>query len=158
MATPESAKAKGRKENHRGIKASSCMRGKSGPRIVPALNVGSEWNERHESNYPLSPHHLCSPSDMERRKFSPLPRKHRRAQSEARSNAGPIEDPMEVDPVVLRPTESTPDLGIGPSTLPTSGPSTSHDQESNSMQTTLFRMIHLTTLFLVTQTVPPPRI
>jgi len=62
---------------------------------------------------------------------------------------------MEVDPVVLRPTESTPDLGIGPSTLPTSSPSTSRDQEPNSTQTTLFQMIHLTTLFLATQTAPP---
>ena len=83
---------------------------------------------------------------MERRKFIPL-RKDYRPRSKARSEASDIEDPMQVDPAVLRPTESTPDLGIGPSTLPTSGPLTPHDSEPDGMRATLFRTTHLTTLF-----------
>ena len=83
---------------------------------------------------------------MKRRKFIPL-RKDYRARSKARSKASDIEDPMQVDPAVLRPTESTPDLGISSSTLPTSGPLTPHGSEPDSTRTTLFRTTHLTTLF-----------
>ena len=84
----------------------------------------------------LSPRHLRSLSNM--RKFIPLKKDHRRARSEARNEAGPIGDPMMADPVTLRPTESTPDLGIGPSTMPTSGLPVSGTQESNSTQTRFF--------------------
>ncbi|KAF9648430.1 hypothetical protein BDM02DRAFT_3187181 [Thelephora ganbajun] len=52
-----------------------------------------------------------------------------RARSKARNETAPTEGPGEVSLVVPRPTESTPDLRIGVSTLSTSGPLASHDQE-----------------------------
>ena len=104
----------------------------------------------------LSPRHLSSLRNM--RKFIPMKKDNRRARSEARTEAGSIGDPMVVgSPGALRPTESTPDLGVGPSTLPTSGPPVSGDQESNSAQTCFFLVIHLTALSCPTQaTTPPP--
>ena len=90
------------------------------------------------------------------RKFIPLKKDHRRARSEARNEAGTIGDPMVVGPGTLRPTESTPDLGVGPSTLPTSGRPVSGDQESNSTRTRFFFLIHLTALACVTQATTPP--
>ena len=66
------------------------------------------------------------------RNFLHLPPKDRRAQSEVRSEAGPIVDPSEVVLAVPRLAESTPDLGIGP----TSVPSTPQNRESSSMRTT----------------------
>lgn len=80
------------------------------------------------------------------RKFIPLRKGHHRARSETRSDIGPIEAQMEVDPLELRPTESTPDLGIGSSTLPTPGPLASHDQESSGTRSNFSQMNHLTTL------------
>jgi hypothetical protein len=74
------------------------------------------------------------------RDFLSLPRKDRRARSEA----GSIVDPSEVDLVVPRPAESSSDLGIGPSILPTPVPSTLQNRESSGMRTALFRTIRLT--------------
>ena len=102
--------------------------------IFSALGVGSKRNESHESNDPLSHRHLHRHSDNMGlrdgiRDFLSLPRKDRRARSETRNELNPIAHPEEAG---LRPTESNPDL-------------TSCDQESNSMFTTLSRVIHLTT-------------
>ena len=80
---------------------------------------------------------------MER--FPPHTKKHRRKRSKARSELGSIEG--EADPVVLRPTESTPDLGIGASILPAPTPLTSRSHESNGAQVNLPWLIHLTTHF-----------
>jgi hypothetical protein len=68
-------------------------------------------------------------------KFLRLPKSHRRSRSKARSEIALIDEvKSEADPTVLaRPTESSPDLRIGASTLPTPSPLTSRDQESNGM-------------------------
>ena len=101
-----------------------------------ALSVGPERSGCHEASYLLSYHHLHRPNgDMKFSKLLPLPKGHRRGRSKARSEIGPIEGQSEPDPVAPRPTESTPDLGIGTSVLPTSSPLTPRDQESNGMQT-----------------------
>ena len=89
---------------------------------------------------------------MDRRKFISLSKIRRRARSEARGEEKPNEDPMEVEPVMLRPTESSPDLGAGPSTLPTSGLQTPDNQTSSGMQIGLFRIIHLIAFFPLIQT------
>jgi hypothetical protein len=121
-----------------------------GRRIFSALSVGSKWNERHESNCPLSPTiyalpHRPSDNMGLRDKFRNLlhlPPKDRRARSEVGSEAGPIVDPSEVVLAAPRLAESTPDLGIGP----TSVPSTSQNPESSGMRTTSFRAIRLVTI------------
>ena len=118
--------------------------------IFSAPSVCPKRSESREANYPLSHHHFHRPNDnMGLRdglqNLLSLPRKGRRAQSEVRSEADLTPDPGEIGPVVPRPTESSPDLRIGPPTSPTFGPSTSRDQESNGMSTALFRVIHLTT-------------
>jgi len=79
-----------------------------------------------------------------------VPKINRRTRSEARSDIGPIEGQSEAVPVVPRPSESTPDLGIGVSTSPTSSPLTSRDQETNGNQTASSQMVHLT-IFCVTE-------
>ena len=73
------------------------------------------------------------------RDFLSLTRKDRRARSETRNEVDPTADPGGVDPVVPRPTESSPNLRIGSSTSPSSSPLTSRDQESNSTLVALFR-------------------
>ena len=70
--------------------------------------------------------------------------KHRRTPSKARSDIGSTEGPNEADLAVPRSTESTPDLRIGASTLPTSGPPTPRDQESSGTRTDLSRKTNLT--------------
>ena len=91
---------------------------------------------------------------MQRRKFIPLPKILRRTQSNASAEAGTAEDPIEVDgdPIEVdsdppHPTDSTPDPGIGPSTLPPSSLLAPSDQESNGMSLNPYQMIHLTALF-----------
>ena len=81
---------------------------------------------------------------MKWREFLHIPRKHRRTRSKARSEVGSIEGQSRVDLAVPRPTESTPDLRIGASALPTSNPLTPRNQESNGRQTTSSRAIYLT--------------
>jgi hypothetical protein len=123
-------------------------------RILSALSVGSKWNEGHEANYPLSPHHLHliytnlhRPSDnMKWRNFLPIPKKHGRTRSKARSEIDPIEASSEADLAAPRPTESTPDLRIGTSTLPTPDPPISGDQKPSGTRATAFRTIRLTIL------------
>jgi len=66
-------------------------------------------------------------------KFLRLPKSHRRSRSKAKSEIGPIEDQSEADLAIPRPTESTPNLQIGTSTLPMPSPLTSRDQELNGM-------------------------
>jgi len=66
-------------------------------------------------------------------KFLRLPKSHRRARSKAGSEIGSIEGQSEADLAAPRPTESTPDLQIGTSTLPTPSPLVPHNQESNGM-------------------------
>ena len=81
---------------------------------------------------------------MEPRKFLTLSKALRRPRSE--TGIGPIQDPMEVDPgVSLRPTESTPDLGIGPTA---SGLSAPNNQGTSGMQPNCLLIIYLTTLFV----------
>jgi hypothetical protein len=108
----------------------------------------------HESNCPLSPTIYALPhrsSDnmglRDRvqnrvRNFLHLPPKDRRAQSEGRSEAGPVVDPSEIVLAAPRLAESTPDLGIGP----TSVPSTSQDRESSGMRTTSSQATRLVTI------------
>jgi len=74
---------------------------------------------------------------MKWREFLRAPKKHRRTQSNARSEVGSIEGQGGVDLAVPRPAESTPDLRIGSSALPTSNTLTPRGQESNGMETTL---------------------
>jgi len=93
---------------------------------------------------------------MKWRKLLRVPKKLHRAQSEARSEIGSVEGQGGADLTAPRPAESTPDLRIGTSTLPTSSPLVPRDQESNGMQTTLSQTIHLTALF--TQHRPPNRL
>jgi len=64
-------------------------------------------------------------------KFLRLPEKYRRARNKAGSEIGPIEGQSEANPATPRPTESTPDLRIGTSTLPTLSPLAPRDKESN---------------------------
>ena len=90
------------------------------------------------------------------RKFVPLKKDNRRARSEARTEAGSIGEPMVVGSGALRPTGSTPDLGVGPSTSPMSGLPVSSDQESNSTRTRFFSLMYLTALACVTQATTPP--
>jgi hypothetical protein len=125
--------------------------------IVSALSVGSEWNECHEANYLLSHHHLHRPNDdMKFSKFLRLPKSHRWSRSKTRSEIAPTDDGQsEADQTIPRLTESTPDLRIGTSTLPTPSPLASRDQESDSMYTTLSRKAHLSPPFRVTQTLTP---
>ena len=116
---------------------------------VPALSVGSEWNEYHGANSPLSYHHLRRLSDkMKLPKFLHIQKLYRRTRNETRSEIGPIEAQSEADLATPRPTESTPDLRIGVSTFPTPGPLAPNDQESNSMQLILSRTIHPSNLFM----------
>ena len=100
-----------------------------------ALSVDPKWDECHEVCHPLSDHHLHRPSDdMKLPKFLRLPKIHGRARSKTRSEIGPIGDQSGADLTIPRPgTESTPNLQIGTSNLPTPSPLTSRDQESNSM-------------------------
>ena len=67
-------------------------------------------------------------------KFLRLPGSHRRNQSKARSEAGPIEGQGEVDPAAPRPTESTPDLRVGTLISPAPSPLIPRNQESNGMK------------------------
>ena len=86
--------------------------------------------------------------EMKWRDFLPLPKKHRRARSGARSEVGSLKAPSDVDlPVAPRPTESTPDLRIGTSALPMSSPLAPRDQEPKGEQTIISWTIHLTALF-----------
>jgi len=93
---------------------------------------------------------------MKWRKLLRVPKKLHRAQSEARSEIGSAEGQGGVDLTVPRPTESTPDLRIGTSALPTFSPLVPRDQESNGTQAALSQTIHLTALF--TQYRPPHRL
>ena len=84
---------------------------------------------------------------MKWRKLLHVPKKLHRARSEARSEIGSIEGQGGVDLTVPRRSESTPDLQIDTSALPTSSPFVSRDQESNGTQTGLSQTIHLIALF-----------
>ena len=86
-------------------------------------------------------------NEMGWRDFLRVPKKHRRARSEARGEVESLKGPSDVDLVALRITESTPDLRIGTSTLPTPSPLAFRDQEPNGTQAIISRMIHLTALF-----------
>ena len=72
-----------------------------------------------------------------------IPRKHRRALSKDRSEAGPIEG-GQVD--LSTSSHPEPDLAIGSLISPTSVPSTSHSTKPDSTRTTLFLVVHLTIL------------
>ena len=78
--------------------------------------------------------------------FLSLPRKARKALGKARSETDVTQDPSEPGQAMRRPTESNPDLGAGPSALPTITPSTSQNQVSGGTRTVLFRTAHLTVL------------
>jgi len=66
-------------------------------------------------------------------KFLRLPKSNRRARSKARSEIGSIEGQSEADIATPHPTESTPDLQIGTSTLPTPSPLIPRNQELDGM-------------------------
>ena len=125
-----------------------------------ALNVDSELNGCHEASNLLLYRHLRSiytylhrsSNVMRWREFLQIPKRHRRTRSEARSGTGSIEGQGGVE--VPRLTESTPDLRIGSSILPTPTLLAPHDQGLNGRQTTLPRGIHLT-YFHATQTPTP---
>ena len=74
-----------------------------------------------------------------------LPRKHRRARSEARNEANPAEG-RQLDLGGLPPSRSESDLRIEPSSLPTPVPSTSQNSESNGTRAVALRVIYLTTI------------
>jgi hypothetical protein len=115
-----------------------------------ALSVDPEWNKCHEASYLLSHHHLQRlNNEMKLPKFLSALKIHRRQRSKARSEISPTKGQSEVEPSVPRPTESTPDLRIGTSTLPMPSPLTPRNQESNGMyiSTILFQTIYLRTLF-----------
>ena len=120
--------------------------GASSPRLVFARNgMNATWPAicYRTTTYIL----LHQPNDnMKFSKLLPLPKGHGRSRSKARSEIGSIEGQSEPDPVAPRPMESTPDLRVGTSTSPTSGPLTPRDQESNGIQIAFFRTIYLTTL------------
>ena len=100
------------------------------------LGVGSERNGRHEVGCLLSRHHLHRLGDkMKLLNFLCLPKSHRRARSKTRNDQDSLTEGHESGAglAVPRPTESTPDLRVGTSNLPTPSPLTPHDQESNSM-------------------------
>ena len=75
---------------------------------------------------------------MKWRKLLSIPKKHRRTRSGATSEVGSLNAPSEADPIAPRPAESTPDLRIGTSTLPTPGPLARPDQESNGTQMVIY--------------------
>ena len=105
--------------------------------LISALNVGPEWNERHEAFcYRATIFHRLTVStdcNMDQRKFIPLPKVRFRERSKAENEAGSDEDAMDVVPTTsLRVAQSTPGLRIGPSTP---GLSVPDDQESSGMQT-----------------------
>ena len=119
-------------------------------RNADALIVGPEWDECHEASYLLSHHHLHHlNSEMKSLKSLFPPKSHRRQQSKARSEINPAEGQSEVGSAAQRPTESSPDLHPGASTLPTPGSSAVHDQESSGVyiSTIPSQTIHLRTLF-----------
>ena len=123
----------------------------AGRLISPALSHCSEWNACHEAaiSYRTTIYaSLHRPRDeMKWRDFLPVPKKHRRARSGARSEVGTLKGPSDVDLLAPRLTESTPDLRVSTSTLPTSSPLTSRNQEFNGTQTVISPTIHLTVLF-----------
>ena len=83
------------------------------------------------------------------RDFLRIP-KHRRKHSRARSELGSVEASSEADLALPRPTESTPDLRIGTSTLPTPDPLISGHQKLSGMRAIAFQTIRLTILPLNT--------
>jgi len=121
--------------------------------IAPALtsSLGPEWNECHEADSTISYRTTIYASlhqdEMKWRDLLHVPKNHRRTRSGAGSETDSLRDASGVDPVALRPTESTPDLRVGASTVPMLSPLTSRNQESNGTQIIISQMIHLTTLF-----------
>ena len=101
----------------------AISRGPQNWRIASVLSFGSEWNECHEASYLLSNHRLHrTNSEMNFSKLLCIPISYRRSQSGTRREASPIRGRGEVNLAAPRPAESTPDLRIGTSTLPASGP------------------------------------
>lgn len=116
------------------------------PTFSSALSVGPEWVEYQRSIFLLSPHHLHrTRNDMGLREILRLPKRNRKVRSKTRSEISPIDGPSNDNQGVPRPADSTPDLGIGRSTLPPPAPFTSPDQESKGMSTDLSSIIHLIT-------------
>jgi len=113
---------------------------------VSALSVTRLSICYHSTIYNLLHQSTPTSNVMKWRKFLHIPKKHRRERSKARSEIGSVEGQSGVDLAVPRPTESTPDLGIGASTLSTSSPLVPRDQELNGRQTTLSWVILLTSL------------
>ena len=113
-----------------------------------APTVGPEWNERQQSLFLLSPHHLHQTGDnMGLREFLRIPKINRRVRSKARSEVSSIGGPSDDNPVVPRPAASTPNLGIGGSSFPTPSLLTSAGQELKGMQTDVSIRVCLMTLF-----------
>lgn len=101
--------------------------------LEPAPKYLLRMELRHEAIYFLSAHHLHRTDDrMALRGFFRRLKNRRRKRSRARSETGSIEEPSEVEPVVPRHTESTPDLCVDALTS-ASGPSTSRDPYFNGM-------------------------
>ena len=112
-----------------------------------------EFTAHEARRYLLSPtisanlHHSHRRRDeMKWKKFLPVPKKHRHTQSKAGNEVGSIDDRGEAGPVTLRPTESTPDLEIGSSTLSMPNPLTSRGHKINGTRMTLSWVIHLTAI------------
>ena len=99
--------------------------------IPPSVPIFANLHQRHNK--------------MKWRDFLPVPKRHRRKRSKARSEVGSNEDGA--GQVALRPTESTPDLGIGASILPVPTPLTSRSHVPKGARMRSPRLIHLTTHF-----------
>jgi len=120
---------------------------------LPSIIGAGNWMERQPYH---SYHQQSSDREMGLRDLLSPPRMYRRARSEGRSEVGSIEDAGQACPVISRHAKSTPDLGIGSSTLSTPRPSTSQDHGSNSTQTTLSWIVCPTTFVRATQVATLP--
>ena len=157
LVTLEYARAKPKAEAGGGIQVPSRSEGKqgvlekliwmsAGDELSPRLSVGPEWNESHEAGSLLSHHHLHRSNEkMKLSKFLRLPNSNRRARSKSRSEIGSIEGQNEPGQATPRPTESTPDLRINPTILPTLGILDPRDQEPGSRSTTTYARTNLAT-------------
>ena len=113
---------------------------KADPRCLQTNKSHAAANHSPDTSYLPSYHHLSN-DNMGLRNLLRIPVKNRRARSEVRSEANPVEA-TQVD---LALPHSRLNLGIQSLISPTPVPSTSKNQEPSGMHTSLFKRAHLTT-------------